>query len=388
MLLFQAENGVIIVSVSIMSRKTKREQIITTASFVGVAANVALVGIKMLAGVATSSIAIILDAVNNLTDAISSIVTLIGTKLAGRKPDREHPYGHGRAEYLTALIVTIIILFTGIMAFCESVGKIVDPGSVDYSFWTLGLVTIAVIVKIWLGFYVKRQGNKVNSSPLIAAGQDALMDAFLSFATLLAGILNLVFGWRLEGWIGIMIACLIIKTALSMMSETTTAMLGQRTDIKMAQKIRKYLLNNDTVQAVYDLALHDYGPTNLVGSAKIQVSSSLTAIEIHKITQKLEAEILRKYDVAMTIGIYAQNSDAESEMIWQTIKKLVAAMPEILQVHGLLVESQKKRVYFDAVIDWQEENPKKAVRNLVKELESKHPEYTFTGNIDVDVSVS
>lgn len=371
-----------------MKSRIKREQVIAKVSFVGVTANVALVGIKLLAGVASSSIAIILDGINNLTDAISSIVTLIGTKLAGRKPDREHPYGHGRVEYLTALIVTVVILFTGIMAFSESVGKILDPGAVDYSFWSLGLVTVAVVVKIWLGLYVKRQGHKVNSSPLVAAGQDALMDAFLSFATLVAGILNLSFGWRIEGWIGILIAGLIIKTALTMMSESATTMLGQRTDVKMATKIRKHLLDNDTVQAVYDLALHDYGPTNLVGSAKIQVSGALTAIEVHKITQKLEAEILRKYDVAMTIGIYAQNSNAESEMIWQTMKKVVAATPGILQVHGLLVEPQKKRVYFDAVIDWQEENPKKAVRSLTKQLEAKHPEYTFVGNIDVDVSVS
>ncbi len=371
-----------------MKKSLQRERLITRTSLIGIFTNLALVGTKMLAGLVSGSIAIILDAVNNLTDVLSSIVTLVGTKLANRRPDKIHPHGHGRLEYLATLIVTIVIFLTGLTAIKESVAKIIDPGVVEYSFWTLAIVAVAVIVKIFLSSFVKHRGQEADSSALIASGQDALMDAILSFATLVAGILNLCFGWKLEGWLGIVIAIFIIKTALTMMSEAVATVLGQRANTGIINKIQKRLLMNDQVQAVYDLTLHDYGPNHLVGAAKIQIPSHLTAPEIHKLTRKLEVDLLRRYGVAMIIGIYAQTPDDDTEAIWQTIKTTIKSTPEILQVHGLLVDHETKTVYYDVVIDWQVQDPAKIIRRLAKELKVWYPDYTFVGQLDPDVSVS
>jgi len=366
----------------------KREKAIVRASLVGVATNVVLVGFKMGAGLVSGSIAIFLDAVNNLTDVLSSVVTLIGTKLAGRRPDKLHPHGHGRIEYLATLIVTIVILATGIIAFKESIGKILEPGETDYTNITLVIVAVAVWVKLVLGRYVKQKGAKYDSQALAAAGQDALMDAILSFATLIAGILNRVTGLQVEGYLGVLIAILIIKTSIEMMSTAVRATLGQRADTELIAQIKQQIEGFDEVQGVYDLALHDYGPTNTVGTAQVQVRDSLTAKQIHRLTQEIAMAVMRKFRITMTIGIYAANARGDAGQMRREVERLAARHPEILQVHGFLVDGAAKIAYFDAVVDFEVEDPEKILAKLTRELRVLYPEYKFRARLDADISVS
>lgn len=366
----------------------KREKAIIKTSLVGIATNIVLVFFKMGVGVVSGSIAIILDAVNNLTDVLSSVVTAVGTKLANRRPDKQHPHGHGRIEYLATLAVTIVILATGVVALKESIEKILAPNETDYTNLTLIIVAVAVLVKMVLGRYVKRQGKMYGAPALMAAGQDALMDAILSLATLAAGILNRVLGLQLEGYLGVLIAILIIKTAIEMMGEAARATLGQRADAQLISQVKRQIESFDKVQGVYDLALHDYGPTTMVGTVQIQVQDSLTARQIHQLTQEIVASVRKKIQIMMTVGIYAANSRGDAGQMRRDVERLAKEHPEILQVHGFLANEKTRVVTFDAVVDFQTEDPEKALRRLTRELRILYPEYKFQAQMDADISVS
>ena len=191
-----------------------RESIIIRTSIIGIAANIFLAAFKAFVGFISNSIAIVLDAVNNLSDALSSIITIVGTKLAGRPADKKHPFGHGRVEYLTALVIAVIILYAGITACIESVKKIINPVTPDYNTVSLLIISVAVVVKILLGLFVKARGKKVNSDSLIASGQDALMDSIISASTILAAVVFLVLHLSLEAYLGVLISFAIIKTGM------------------------------------------------------------------------------------------------------------------------------------------------------------------------------
>ena len=198
----------------------KRDKIIVRTSVVGIVTNVLLAAFKAAVGLASHSIAVVLDAVNNLSDALSSIITIVGTKLSGKLPDKKHPLGYGRIEYLSAMIVAGIVLYAGITSFVESVKKILRPETPEYSTVSLVIIAVAVVVKIVLGKYVKAQGKKVNSGALVASGSDAMFDTVLSFSVLLSAIVFLVFKVSLEAYVGAVISCFIVKAGLEMMSET------------------------------------------------------------------------------------------------------------------------------------------------------------------------
>ena len=215
----------------------QRDRIIVRTSAIGILINVLLSAFKAAVVVASHSIAVILDAVNNLSDAISSVVTIIGTKLAGKLPDRKHPLGYGRIEYLSAMIVSGIVLYVGITSAVESVKKIIRPEKPDYSTVSLVIIAVAVVVKIILGKYVKSQGKRVNSGALIASGSDAMFDAILSLSVLISAIIFLACGVSLEAYVGLVISCFIVKSGIEMMIETLDAILGGRASQEITTKI-------------------------------------------------------------------------------------------------------------------------------------------------------
>ncbi len=217
----------------------EREKAIIRTSLIGIAANVFLAAFKAVVGIFSHSIAVILDAVNNLSDALSSLITIVGTKLAGRKPDKKHPLGYGRIEYLTAMIVAGIVLYAGITSLTESVKKIIHPEKPDYSAVSLIIIASAVVVKIILGRYVKGVGEKVNSGSLIASGSDAGFDAILSASVLASALIYMTTHISLEAYVGVVIAVIIIKSGIDMMKETLNDILGSRTDKELALTLKK-----------------------------------------------------------------------------------------------------------------------------------------------------
>ena len=197
-----------------------REKVVIRTSIISILANIVLAGFKAFVGLLANSIAIISDAINNLSDALSSIITIVGTKLAGKKPDKEHPYGHGRIEYMTSLVVSAIVLYAGITALIESVKKIINPGKVDYSTITLVILIAGIIVKFVLGIYVKKKGKEFNSDSLVASGSDAFNDAILSISVLLSAIIYMVFDISIEAYVGVLVSVFIIKAGIDLIKES------------------------------------------------------------------------------------------------------------------------------------------------------------------------
>ena len=210
------------------SGSAAREKTIIRTSIVGIIANVFLAAFKAVIGLMTHSIAIVLDAVNNISDAGSSLITIIGTKLAGKAPDKKHPFGYGRIEYLSAMIISVIVLYAGITSFTESVKKIIHPEKPDYTIASLIIVGVAVAVKIILGRYVKSVGVKVKSDSLINSGEDATLDSVISASTLVAAVVFLVFHISLEAWLGAIISVVIIKSGFEMLKDTISQILGEQ----------------------------------------------------------------------------------------------------------------------------------------------------------------
>ena len=364
----------------------EREKIIIKTSVLGIIVNIILVIFKAIIGIIVNSIAITLDAVNNLTDAVSSIVTIIGTKLANKAPDKEHPFGHGRIEYFTSAIVSAIVLLAGITAIKESIEKIINPDESNYSIISLVIIAVAVIVKFIFGRYVKNVGKKVNSQSLIASGQDAFMDSVLSFTTLVAAIINYIWHFSLEGYLGVIIGIVIIKSAIEMLKETVNDMIGQRADIELAKKIKDEVCAYKEVQGAYDLTLHNYGPSKTIATVHIQVRDDMTANEIHSLTREISIKIYEKYGILITIGIYAANDKGEFAEIKKELVNSISDYKDIKQVHGFYVDKENNNIYFDLIIDFDCENPEKVKEQIVDKLKNKYPKYEYNVILDADFS--
>ena len=363
-----------------------RNKVIIRTSFLGIGMNIVLVIFKAIIGFIANSVAIILDAVNNLTDALSSVITIVGTKLSNKAPDKKHPYGHGRVEYFTSLIISGIILFAGIAAARESILKIIDPSEPHYSIVSLIIVAVAVAAKYIYGKYVKKVGEKVNSQSLVASGQDAYMDAILSFSTLIAGILNLTLKLNIEGYLGAVISIIIIKSAFSLLKETVDTMLGERADSELTQKLKEKITSFEEVQGAYDLNIHDYGPSKSVASIHIQVRNDMTAEEIHILTREIEYEVYSEFGIALTIGIYAANDKGEFGEIKNKIEEIVGEYKSVLQIHGFYVDKSKSNVYFDLILDFSEEKKTQIKDEIISRISEIYPNYNFNVIIDSDIT--
>ena len=365
----------------------EREKIIVRTSIIGIVANVFLASFKAVIGLLTNSIAIVLDAVNNFSDALSSVITIIGTKLAGKRPDKRHPMGHGRVEYLTAMIISVIVLYAGVTSLVESVKKIINPETPDYTSWSLIIVAVAVVVKILLGRYVKSVGEKVNSGSLIASGSDAMMDAIISASTLVAALIYIYSGLSLEAWLGAVISLIIIKAGYEILRETLSQIIGERVDPDLAKNIKEIITAFDDVQGAYDLVLHSYGPDNLMGSVHIEIPDTYTADRIDALTRAIQEKVYKECKVVLSaVSIYSSNTkDAEAQEAKERISEVLATRPEVLQIHGFYMDPITKSINFDVVLTFECDRAK-VYKEIVDEVSSMYPESEITIIVDSDFS--
>jgi cation diffusion facilitator family transporter len=364
-----------------------RERIIVRTSIIGILANLFLALFKAIVGFASNSIAVILDAVNNLTDALSSVITIIGTKLAGKKPDKKHPLGYGRVEYLTAMIIAAIILYAGISALFESVDKIINPVEADYSVISLVIIGSAVIVKVFLGRYVKSVGKKVNSSSLVASGTDALYDAILSASVFMSAIIFTIWGLSLEAYVGILISVMIIRAGIEILRDTLDDIIGKRTDEGLTDAIKETICSHENVSGAYDLILHTYGPERIIGSVHIEVPCTMTADELDKLQREIAADVMQKHGIIMAgIGVYALDTcNAEAMRIRSEISDIVMSHEGVVQMHGFRADTENKTIVFDLIIDYDLSDRDSLYCHIDKELRSKYPDYTIRMTLDADI---
>lgn len=371
-----------------MNEQTNRNRIIIKTSIIGIVANAILAGFKAVIGTATNSIAIVMDALNNLSDALSSIITIVGTRLAGKAPDRHHTLGHGRYEDLTAMVIAVIVLYAGITAFQESVKNILSPETPSYSNVSLIIVGAAVAVKLLLGRYVKSVGTKINSESLIASGSDALFDSIISISTLVAAGIYIVSGVSLEAYLGALIAVFIIKAGIDMLRENISKILGERADSRLTKEIKDTILEIDGISGAYDLLLHNYGPNTVIGEVHIEVPDTFTAATIDELTRQIQEKVYNKYGIAIaTVGVYSMNTtDDKALRIKSDITRLVMSEEFVLQMHGFYLDEEKMLMLFDIIVDFDAPDRMQVRDNILDKIKSKYPEYEVKITLDLDIS--
>ena len=369
-------------------RETGREKTIVRTSVLGILANVFLAAFKAAVGLGAHSIAIVMDAVNNLSDAASSVITIVGTKLAGKEADRKHPFGYGRIEYLSAMLISLLVLYAGVTALVESVKKILHPDTPDYSLAALIIVAVAVAVKIALGRYVKRVGEKVNSDSLIHSGEDATLDSVISASTLLAAGIYLIFHISLEAWLGAAIALVIVKSGVEMLRETLSKILGERADAQLAKEIKQTVASYPDIRGAYDLVMHNYGPDAYNGSVHIEVPDTLSADELDRLIRKITVGVYQKHKVLLTaIGVYSFNTkDPEAAAVRDRVYQLVKENPYVLQTHGFYLDKAEKTIRFDVVVSFDAKDRRQIHREICEKLQKEFPDYTLQIAMDTDFS--
>ena len=368
--------------------ENSRGRKIIQTSIIGILANVFLAAFKAVIGLTSNSIAIVMDAVNNLSDAASSVITIVGTKLAGREPDRKHPFGYGRIEYLSAMIISVLVLYAGITSLTESVKKIIQPDVPDYSAVALVIVGVGVVTKILLGRYVKGVGEKVNSDSLINSGEDATLDSIISASTLVAAVIYLVFHISLEAWLGAVIALVIIKSGIEMLRDTLSKVLGERVDAELARDIKATVNSFPEISGAYDLIIHNYGPDAYNGSVHIEVPDTLNADKLDQLIRNVTMEVYHRHHVILTaVGVYSVNTrDPEAIAARSRVTEIVLTRPEVLQMHGFYVDNAAKTMRFDIIVSFDAKDRHEVYREIYADVQKAFPEYSLQIGLDTDFS--
>lgn len=365
-----------------------REKTIVRTGIIGIAANILLASFKALVGLAVHSTAMVLDAVNNFSDVLSSVVTIIGTKIAARKPDKKHPLGHGRVEYLSQMIVAALIIYAGITALWESIKKIINPVDAEHSAVSLAVISVAIVVKIILGLYVKAKGKEVKSNLLISSGTDALFDAVLSTAVLISAVIFMAFKFNIEAYVSVVISIFILKAGIEIILEAVDDMLGHRVEGEYTRNVKASAAAVPGVYGVYDIVLHNYGPDRYLGSLHIEVDYTVTADRIDQLTREINNKVFVETGVILTaVGIYSRNTSNDEQMrIRNEITKLVVEHDHVLQLHGFYIDEARKRVTFDVVIDFEASDREGLFEHIKEDVRKVLPEYDVIVALDSDIS--
>ncbi len=371
------------------SRKNNsRDKQIVKTSIIGIAANVFLAAFKAFIGLASGSIAITMDAVNNISDAASSLITIVGTKLAARPADKKHPFGYGRIEYLSAMIISILVLYAGLTSLKESIAKIIHPETPSYTAVALVIIAVGVVVKIILGIYVKKAGERLNSSSLVNSGEDARLDSIISASTLAAAVIFLLTDLSLEAWLGAVISVVIIKSGIDMLRETLSQILGEQAEIELAVKIKSVAASFPQVRGVFDLILNNYGPDSYNGSLHVEVADTMTADAIDQLIRAISMKVYKETGVFLTaVSIYSCNTkDPAVVRMREKIEKTLLAHENISQVHGFYADLARKTIRFDIVVSFNEKDRFSLYRKSLKEIQDMYPDYSVTSILDTDFS--
>lgn len=364
-----------------------REKLVVKAGIVGIIINVMLAIIKIVVGLGANSISIVSDAVNNLSDAVSSVITIIAMKLAARPADKNHPYGFGRIEYLSGSIISAIVLIAGSQFFITSLKRILNPVATVFSGLSILFIIIAVATKLVLGIYTKKMGKKTNSPSLKASGADASYDAIMSAVTLISAIISKVAGISIDGYVGILIALFIIYSGIQMMRETISSILGERADKELVQAIRGEIIKHKPILGAYDFILHNYGPTSMLGSVNVELPDYLNIKEAYLCLQEVQRVIYQKFGVYLVLGIYSVNTyNSEIAKIEKKVRDIVISYNYVLQIHAFLVDAEKKVLSFDAVFDFDNEDDEKLKKKIEERLRLEYQGYQIIIQVDKDYS--
>lgn len=360
---------------------------------IGIIVNLILFIIKFTVGMLVSSIAVTADAFNNLSDAGSSVITIAGFKMANMPADEKHPFGHGRMEYLSALVVAFMVMLVGLQFVRSSFDRILNPELIKFEWIPFILLIVSIFLKLWLSRFNKFIGNKIDSSALKAASVDALGDVFTSTCVAISLLAAKFTTLPIDGYIGIVVALFIVYSGFSLVRETINPLLGEAPDPELVKDIETMMLSYDNITGVHDLIVHNYGPGRCMASAHAEIPSDIDIMEIHNIIDKAERDISKKLNIYLVIHMDPIClSDDEIKAAYKEVTKIIKYNPLIKSMHDFRIvgEGNEKNLLFDIVVNskalskvMNEENLKKDVIKSIKEI---HPHYNCVITVDHDYS--
>ncbi|MDO4796803.1 MAG: cation diffusion facilitator family transporter [Coriobacteriales bacterium] len=366
-----------------------REAQIIKASVISIVGNAMLAAVKGVVGTLTGSIAITLDAINSLTDALGSVIAIIGTKLAGMEANREHPFGYGRIEYLSSIVIAALILSAGLSACIESIRSIINPSPSQYTAVTLSIVAGAAIVKFGLGYYLKRMGKTLESGSLIGSGIDSLMDGCVSTATFLAGILFITTGVSIESWLAAGISLLIIKSGISLLLETASKLLGERADPKIVARVEREARKVEEVRLASNVMLLDFGPNRLGGAIHVTVDGQMTVAEFNRVARAVQKRVFNACGVKLAgVTPYPDadaDDDEEAREVRAAVARIVWGHDRVVELRGLYIDPQNRIAHFDAIAEYGAGDLMELHDQIVATCNEECPGWEFDARVMPDV---
>lgn len=365
-----------------------RRKYVNLGSIVGILCNVVLFAIKFTIGLLAGSMSILADAFNNLTDIGSSVVTMIGFRLSEKPADKEHPFGHGRFEYMSAMLVAIIILLVGFELFKSSAEKIFSPTDLKISIYTIILLVISVIIKLWMFFFNRKLGKKINSTGLIATAQDSVNDSIATFAVLISVVIFNVFGVNIDPYVGVLVAAFILYSGLKTIKETLDPLLGMPPEKETIDSILKIVLANDNFVGIHDLIVHNYGPGRSFASLHVEVPADADIVACHEDIDACEKELHNTLGIEVVIHMdpIAVN-DENTQKTKEKVSKALSLYDKRLSIHDFrMVDGEEQiNLIFDVVvpseISIKDSAFKEKINKICKEID---PRYVAVITIDRD----
>lgn len=360
-----------------MNESSRQERIIRT-SVVGILVNLLIAAVKIMIGTLASSIAIVSEGINNATDAGSSFLTYIGTKLSGKHPDEKHPFGYGRIEYLTGMVVGVLILYAGLGMLKESVEGILHPSDMNVSILTVLIVAGTAVTKFILGMYTIKVGKSVESEVLLAVGEDGRNDSYFSGLTILSSVIFLFTGFSLDAYAGIVFSFVVIKSGVDTLKNTASDLIGRSGKEELARKLYK------EIRAI-DMMLHDYGPDSYSGSVNIEIDHKRSIGEVYEEIHRLQLRIMEEYHVTMVFGIYAVDEDTAAIVdIRRYIGKFVRVNEHVKSFHALYLSKETGTLYCDLIVDYALRDWEELRESFGEYMKKQYPEYEISLTIETE----
>lgn len=373
--------------------KTTRRNVGFLSGVVGIIINTLLFAIKLIVGILVSSVAVIADAFNNLSDAASSLITIIGFKMANKPPDKNHPFGHGRIEYISALIISFLVILVGFQFVKTSIERILNPEPVTFQLIPFILLIISIAFKLWLAIFNKTLGNKINSTSLKATSTDAFGDVFITLVVTLSLLASRFTTFPIDGYVGVIVALFILYAGYSITKETVSPLIGEAPDKEFIMNIENSLLSYNYITGVHDLIIHNYGPGRTMASIHAEIPASIDIMTIHEIIDKAEREISDKFNIHLVIHMDPISVDTEEVTeVKNEINRIIKYNPLIKSMHDFRVvgKGDKKTLIFDVVVDIINLNkissPEKLEKDIISAVEDINPSYNCIITIDEDYS--
>ena len=361
----------------------QRSAQIMRASIVNIAGNLLLAVFKGVIGQLTHSIAITLDAVNNVTDGISSIITIVGTKLAERPASHEHPFGFGRMEYVATTVISALIIGAGGASLVESVRLIINPNEPSFTIPLIIILCAGCAVKLGLGLFLRHKGQSIDAGTLVASGTDALMDSCVSAGTIAAALIHLFLGVNIEAWLALAIAVLIVKSGFELLLETLSKIMGERVDAEVSSQVERCAREIDGVLFASNLVLQDHGPNRLSGSIYLTVDGHMDVAEFDRIARSVQKRVAQESDVQLDcIGVYPANAPHDGDKsVRSVLGGIVLGKENVVEIRGLYLNAEQHIARFDAITGFGGNDPEELRAELIEQCRRELPTWEFDINV-------